>query len=75
MTIRTRMTYTKPSCGCRSSEQCPDMGGELMRRSGSKVDVVRPLTIDEADIDEVGPMFKVRWRDGFEADVFEDELS
>lgn len=48
---------------------------ELNSRSGELVKIIRPLTKDEVDIDDVGPMFKVRFSDGFEADVFEDELS
>ena len=43
-------------------------------RSGQTVEIVRPLTPDEAD-EEVGPMFRVRFQDGIEADVFGDELS
>ena len=47
---------------------------ELNNRSGEVVEVFRALTSDEADLDEVGPMYKVRFADGFETDVFEDEL-
>ena len=36
--------------------------------------VIRPLTEQEADIEEVGPMFKIRLEDGAEQDAFEDEL-
>lgn len=36
--------------------------------------VIRPLTEQEADIDDVGPMFKIRLEDGIEQDAFEDEL-
>lgn len=43
-------------------------------RSGERVEVIRPLAADEAD-EEVGPMFVVRFEDGVEAHVFEDELS
>jgi hypothetical protein len=44
-------------------------------RSGEVVDVMRPLTADEVDLDEVGPMFRVRFADGVETDVFSDELT
>ncbi len=36
--------------------------------------VLGPLTEQEADIDEVGPMFKILLEDGSEQDAFEDEL-
>lgn len=36
--------------------------------------VVRPLTADESDLDETGPMYLVRFDDGYEGDTFEDEL-
>jgi hypothetical protein len=42
-------------------------------RTGQTVVIVRPLTEAEAD-PEVGPMFRVRFPDGFEGDAFEDEL-
>ena len=32
------------------------------------------LTKEEADIDDVGKMYHVRFMDGYETDVFEDEL-
>ncbi len=48
---------------------------ELNKYSGQFVEVIRPLTRDEADIDEVGKMYKVKFIDGVEADVFDDELS
>ena len=47
---------------------------ELNSRSGAVVEVLRPLTEDEADLHETGPMFRIRFRDGFETDAFEDEL-
>lgn len=43
-------------------------------RSGQTVEIVRPLTRDEAD-EEVGPMFLIRFQDGVEANAFDDELS
>lgn len=44
-------------------------------RSGERVEVLRPLTEDEADLDDVGPMFKIRFADGVETDAFADELT
>lgn len=43
-------------------------------RTGQVVEVLRELTDREADIADVGRMFHVRFADGFETDVFEDEL-
>lgn len=43
-------------------------------RSGQEVQIVRPLTVEEADLDEVGPMFRIRFRDGVETSAFEDAL-
>ena len=48
---------------------------QLNDRTGQTVTVIRPLTRTEADITDVGPMFKVRFEDGYETDAFEDELS
>ena len=47
---------------------------QLNFRSGQVVEVLRPLTEKEADLPDVGPMFRVRFQDGFECDAFEDEL-
>ena len=44
-------------------------------RSGSRCVVVRPLTEDEADIADVGPMYAVKFPDGIEIGVFEDEIA
>lgn len=41
---------------------------------GHECEIVRPLRPDEAD-EEVGPMFKVRFANGAEHDVFADELT
>lgn len=46
----------------------------LNARTGQVVEVLRELTEEEADIADVGRMFHVRFADGFETDVFEDEL-
>ena len=48
---------------------------ELRKYNGTEVEVIRPLTEDEADIFDVGNMYKVRFSDGYERDAFEDELS
>lgn len=42
--------------------------------NGTEVEVIRPLTSEECDIEDVGNMFVVRFYDGYESDVFEDEL-
>jgi hypothetical protein len=44
-------------------------------RSGERVEIIRPLSETEADLAEVGPMYRVRFADGMEADVFADELT
>lgn len=51
-----------------------DADTALNHRTGEEIEILRPVTADEADIEEVGPMFKVRFPDGFETDVFEDEI-
>lgn len=43
-------------------------------RSGQIVEVHRPLTEEEADLFDVGPMYRIRFQDGTETDAFEDEL-
>lgn len=48
---------------------------ELTKYNGKEVEIIRPLTEDEADIVDVGNMYKARFFDGYERDVFEDELS
>lgn len=47
---------------------------ELNSRSGSSFIIINKLTKDDCDIDEVGNMYHVRFKDGFETDVFEDEI-
>lgn len=39
------------------------------------VTILRPLTSSEADLDEVGPMFRCMAKDGRTFDAFNDELS
>lgn len=48
---------------------------ELAKRTGQSVTIIRLLTAAEADLDETGPMYRVRFEDGYEDDVFSDELS
>ncbi|MCI6676082.1 MAG: hypothetical protein MSG78_04120 [Clostridiales bacterium] len=48
---------------------------ELSKYNGTDVEVIRPLTETECDIEDVGNMYKVRFSDGYERDAFEDELS
>ena len=43
-------------------------------RSGTPVEIVRPLNDEEHNNYEVGDMFRVRFSDGAEADAFVDEL-
>lgn len=43
-------------------------------RFGSPCTVVRPLTSEEVDIEEVGPMHKIRFDDGTITDAFANEL-
>ena len=47
---------------------------ELKKYNNTNVEVIRPLTSKECDIEDVGNMYKVRFFDGYERDVFEDEL-
>ncbi|WIB65705.1 hypothetical protein [Curtobacterium sp. MCBD17_040] len=48
---------------------------DLDGRHGQRVHVIGPLDESEYDVEEVGPMFRVRFDDGHEADVFSDELT
>ena len=47
---------------------------ELNPRSGQTVKIIRPLTEKEADLLETGPMYKIRFPDGYIRDAFKDEL-
>ena len=51
-----------------------DSDPELNRRNGQRVEVLRPLSDAEADLFEVGPMYKVRFADGYITDAFIEEL-
>lgn len=57
---------------CSSSQIIGEPG--YPERSGQSVTILRPLTDDEIDRDEVGDMFRIRFADGVETDVFYDEL-
>ena len=48
---------------------------ELKKYNGTRVEIIRPLTEKEVDIEDVGNMYKVKFYDGYERDTFEDELS
>ena len=48
---------------------------DLASRSGSVCIIVRRLTDDEADFNETGPMYAIRFPDGAGACAFEDELT
>ena len=48
---------------------------ELQKYNGTKAVILRPLTENECDIDDVGMMYKAVFEDGSHRDVFEDELS
>ena len=47
---------------------------DLMKYNGTIVSVGRKLTDQEADISEVGTMYKIIFNDGVHRDAFEDEL-
>lgn len=51
------------------------MDSELKKYNGTEVEIIRALTEDEADIADVGNMYKVRFFDGYVCDAFEDELT
>ena len=48
---------------------------QLNARTGQTVEILRALTEQEADLDDVGPMFRIRFEDGYETDAFADELT
>lgn len=50
------------------------MDTKLNSRSGEMVTVLRPLTNKEADLAETGPMYEVKFPDGYETSAFENEL-
>ena len=48
---------------------------ELSNRVGEDVDVLRILTDEDIDIDNLGPMYLIRFDDGVEIEAFQDELN
>lgn len=48
---------------------------DLKQFNGTALFVIRPLTEKEADLEEVGNMYRVKFANGLKWDVFEDELS
>ena len=57
---------------CWESEKSAD--AELWHRTGQRCTVLYELPPDKVDIEDVGRMFRVQFSDGFEYDVFSDEL-
>lgn len=76
-------TDTEPSTEKQSDQRIKDNetyvfrtnDTDLAKYNQTKVTVLRKLTKDECDIEDVGNMYKVRFEDGYERDVFADELS
>ena len=50
------------------------LDSKLKKYDNCLCEVTRELTEEEADIGEVGKMYHVKFADGYETDVFEDEL-
>lgn len=48
---------------------------ELAKYDGCLCEITRELTEEEADINEVGKMYHIKFIDGYETDAFADELS
>ncbi len=57
---------------CEESFKSAD--AKLWLHSHQRVKILRRLSSAEADIGEIGYMFHVRFADGWDYDVFEDEL-
>ncbi len=47
---------------------------ELMHRDGQRIEVVGKLSPSEYDEAETGPMYRIRFADGFSTDAFADEI-
>lgn len=47
---------------------------QLNHRNGERIFVIDELDPSEYDREEVGPMYRVMFEDGFEVDAFEDEI-
>lgn len=48
---------------------------DLEQYNGVEVEIIRLLTKDEVDLEDVGNMYQVKLPNGIEIEVFEDELS
>lgn len=48
---------------------------DLIKYNGFNCSILRKLSEDECDIEEVGNMYRIRLNNGVELDAFEDELS
>lgn len=51
-----------------------DIYPELFARSGQEVEVLKAYTKKEIDIEDVGPMYQIKFQDGLVHDAFADEL-
>lgn len=71
--MKARKTAHKTPASMTRAVFTSDGSTDLRERSGQEVVVLRRLSLEEADA-EVGPMFSVKFADGFVADVFVDEL-
>lgn len=72
--IKKSLEATFHYSGTKENWAHQDLKKELITHDGQKVSVLRPLTAEEADLFDVGPMYKVRFEDGYETDAFGDEL-
>lgn len=72
--IKKSFEVTFHYSGTKENWAHDDLKKELIAHDGQKVSVLRPLTADEADLFDVGPMYKIRFGDGYETDAFGDEL-
>lgn len=50
------------------------LDSNLKERNFSEVRILRELTADETDTDDVGTMYKIKFNDGFITDAYDDEL-
>ena len=48
---------------------------ELVKYNGTAVEIIRRLTPEECDTEDVGNMYEIRFHDGYVRDAFEDELT
>ena len=47
---------------------------DLIQHNGKQLEIIRKLTEEEADLKDVGTMYKVQLETGEELDVFHDEV-